>query len=511
MKSILQKYTSTSFSSIFTGTRATALLQSSSLVTLLLLAFVWAGVMQLSNAIWVVIWANIWTTVSSLLVAWLGFWDFKISVIAMPLIAIWGISLVFLEDKKYVARAKLLLWFGFLFLGLSFMKDSVDSVKEAFDIAQYADVSLWMFWLIWVLLTVVIQSSSAVWLITLIALSQWIISFEASVAIVIWANLWTTLTWVIASMWWWERAKRQLAFAQVLFNLFSVGVGIIFFYQYIWLVNDVLWLKDNPAMWNAVLNAIFNVTTSLPFLIPVVLFGFTDLVKKIIPDAKQEEYHISLASDKLSKSEEKTEEITRWLVNDAFRHDTNLLLIEVSRYLKDIWKDDFDTDQHHILYDQNHELAQRLMNNIKNQPNDLETDMFKKSILLMLGAMKHIKNIRHNILALKEQSGELLSLKKTMTTSMEHISRIVESIISQEYVTDNISEIMKTLEEAKWVYNTTLKTLVDGDLHWDHFDLDTPSLINLSRELYESNTDIILATSYLHLSGEEREMLERVK
>lgn len=511
MKSILQKYTNSSFSSIFTGTRATALLQSSSLVTLLLLAFVWAWVMHLSNAIWVIIGANIGTTVSSLLVARLGFGEFKISVIAMPLIAIWGISLVFLENKKYIARAKLLLGFGFLFLGLSFMKESVEAIKETFDLAQYAWVDLWVFGLIWIIITIIIQSSSAVWLITLVALSDGIIDFPASIAIVMWSNIGTTLTWVIASLWWGNTAKRQLALAQVLFNIFSGVIWVVFFRQYIWLTNDVLGFADRPVMWNAVLNAIFNTSTSLIFLVPAILYKFTHIVKRIIPDRKKDEHLVELASDRLSISEDKTVEITRWLADQAFRKDSDTLLSAVSQYLRDIRKDAHDNDAHHELYDQNHELAQRIMNNMKEHPKDIATGTYQKSILLMLWAMKHIKNIRHNLLALKEETGELQELKKSLKKSVDHITDIVGSIISTQYTTDNIEEIVNSLSEAKDIYNKTLNKLIDGNAYGEHPALDTPSLINLSRELYESNTDMILATSYLHLDAEEREMLERVK
>lgn len=85
---------------------------------------------------------------------------------------------MFAKKKKHLYWAQLLLGFGLLFLGLDFMKESVDAIKHSFDLTQYADMNLWMFGLLGIVLTAVVQSSSAVGVITLAALSSQIISFE---------------------------------------------------------------------------------------------------------------------------------------------------------------------------------------------------------------------------------------------------------------------------------------------------------------------------------------------
>ena len=130
-----------------------------------------------------------------------------------------------------------------------------------------------------------IQSSSAVGVMTLIALSEGLIGFPASIAIVMGSNIGTTFTGVIASLGG-KTIKRQIAIAQVLFNVISAIIGIVFFYGYIWFTLDVLGFRDNEVMGNAVLNAVFNISTAVLF--GFFLVPFTKLVKRIIPDGSAE-------------------------------------------------------------------------------------------------------------------------------------------------------------------------------------------------------------------------------
>ena len=280
-KERLERYTHGACKSILWWTIVTGIVQSSTLVSLICIAFVGAGVMHLSNAIGMVIGANIGTTLTSVLVARLWFGKISISAFAFPIIAIGWISLIFLKKQRSKERAKLLIWFWLLFLGLDIMKESIEIIQETFNLAQYADRSLAIFFLIWLLLTWAIQSSSATWVITLAALSAWIISFPASIAIVMWANIGTTITPVLASLEG-KPIKRQVALSQVLFNIISAIIWIILFRPLIWLVQEILWFKENLIMWNALLNLIFNTLTALLF-VPF-LQKFTKRIRKIIPD-----------------------------------------------------------------------------------------------------------------------------------------------------------------------------------------------------------------------------------
>src|SRR5690606_27345529 len=126
-KRMLRTYTSRRFRAIVTGTVATLLLQSSTAVTLMVMAFVGAGIISLENSIGVVLGANIGTTATSWIVATIGF-KLDIAEFALPFIGIGGLVLLFLgKSPRYNQVSHLLVGFGFLFLGLDQMKDSVSA------------------------------------------------------------------------------------------------------------------------------------------------------------------------------------------------------------------------------------------------------------------------------------------------------------------------------------------------------------------------------------------------
>lgn len=147
-KDFIRRYTSNRFKALGTGTLATAVLQSSSAVILMVLAFVGAGIMQLSSAFGVILGSNLGTTFTSWIVASLGF-KVDIESLSLPFIGIGGMSLIFLGRTSKIANySKLMVGFGFLFLGLSYMKTSVEQVTQNFDLSAIADYPLLFFVLI---------------------------------------------------------------------------------------------------------------------------------------------------------------------------------------------------------------------------------------------------------------------------------------------------------------------------------------------------------------------------
>lgn len=279
-KQVLNNFTNNTLKSISTWTIATLILQSSTLVSIITIAFVWAWVMSLVNAIWVIIWANIWTTFTSILVAFIWFGEFSISTFAFPLITIGWLIIILAKNKEWRSWSKLIIGFGLLFLWLDFIKESVDLLSSNFDISIYSHLSLPIFFLVGLILTVIIQSSTAVWMLTLAAINSQIIGFPEWVAIVMWANLGTTLTALIAAQWI-NIAKKQLAIAHVIFNLVLAGLWWLFFWQYIWFIQVLLWISD-PIMGTALVNFLLNFSTALLFA--PFLKQFTEKIEKILPE-----------------------------------------------------------------------------------------------------------------------------------------------------------------------------------------------------------------------------------
>jgi len=466
MKYYLEKYTKGAVKSLSMWTVVTWVLQSSSLVTLLLLWFLGAWLISLQNSIWVIIWANIWTTVSSILVSYLWFWEFKISAFALPIIWVGGIMILLgNKNEKLKWIGKLLVWFGLLFIGIGFMKDSVDALKASFDLAAYKDMSLWGFGLIWVIVTLIIQSSSAMSVMTFAALASNIITFPASIAIVMWSNIGTTMTWVIASLGG-AVSKRQLSLAQVLFNVISALIGILLFWQLIkvtWMIIDI---DKDPVFANAILNTIFNVFTALlfaPFLTP-----FTNFVRKIIPD--QEETHLDLTIDQLDPSLATEVNMDSYIT--AVEWDIQTLKSRVLEYMQAPFAEKYSKKKHEESYDDIQELADKMFQYFAtlDAPASIE-QWLQEKVIGMVRSAKHIKNVSHNISALRADTRpDFQELYATIQDAVQWYGESPEQSLwfrqmLDKYYTRNIQKI------------TTLWSSSDDE------DLDSASLINMVKEI----------------------------
>lgn len=199
-KTLIRRYTETQFSSILSGAFSTSILQSSSAVNLMVLAFVGAGIMSLHTAIGVILGANIGTTITAWIVAFFGF---KISIesFALPLIAVGGLGfVVFSNSAKYLSISKLLIGFGLLFHGLDYMKTSVDQIAHIFDITMLAGHGLVIFLFAGIAFTAVMQSSSATIALILSGIYSGLLEFDAGAAMVIGANVGTTVTVMLGAL-----------------------------------------------------------------------------------------------------------------------------------------------------------------------------------------------------------------------------------------------------------------------------------------------------------------------
>lgn len=282
-KKFIRKHTSTTFKALLTGTFSTAILQSSSAVILMVLAFVGAGIMQLRHAFGVILGSNLGTTFTSWIVATLGF-KVEIQAFAMPLIGIGGLGLIFVgRESKAANYSKLLVGFGFLFLGLEYMKSSVEGLTQTIDLSTIQDYPVVVFALIGFVITAIMQSSSATMAIILTALFSNVLDFYTASAMVIGANLGTTMTALIGSIGG-NTVKKQVALVHVLFNLVTAIVAFILLMPLNYLVLDIFELKDNPLIALALFHTLFKVLGILLF------YPFSEqissLVEKYIPESK---------------------------------------------------------------------------------------------------------------------------------------------------------------------------------------------------------------------------------
>ena len=244
LRGFLSAMTSNPLKRVMTGLGITAIIQSSSATTVMVVSFVNAGLLTLVQAIGVIMGANIGTTVTAWLVAWLGF-KADISILAIPLMLF---GFLFSNSKKNQHKniGELIVGFSLLFLGLSFMKESVPDLSETpqvlefvKDWSSYGFTSVLIFLVFGTVLTLVLQSSSATMAITLIMLSMGYIPFSMACAMVLGENIGTTITANIAASVGNTSAKRA-AMSHTIFNVFGVIWALIFFKPFLGLVGLII-------------------------------------------------------------------------------------------------------------------------------------------------------------------------------------------------------------------------------------------------------------------------------
>ncbi|UFH58618.1 Na/Pi cotransporter family protein [Sulfurovum mangrovi] len=225
-KRIVQNATATKFKSLLTGLSATALFQSSSVVTLMTLSLVGAQMMNLGSAIGVIFGSNIGTTVTTWIVALIGF-KMDIKLLSYVMIGLGGLGGVMAnESGKWRNYFGMMVGFGLIFLGLEGMKGSFEVFSKEFDLSDYLAPSPYWFALIGLAITAVIQSSSASVAIIQSALFTHMVSFEAAAAFVVGANIGTTVTAGLGAMGG-IADKKRTAVAHLVFNLSTALVVLL--------------------------------------------------------------------------------------------------------------------------------------------------------------------------------------------------------------------------------------------------------------------------------------------
>lgn len=263
-KIMIRRYTGSRLKGLITGIISTSILQSSSAVSLLVLAFMGAGLMTLGNAIAVIIGAKIGTTVTAWIVAVFGF-KFKIEAFALPMIGIGGVGLILLpKSTRYVNVSKLITAFGLLFYGLDFMKTSMEALAASIDLTALPALGVWVYVAAGIVMTAIMQSSSATIAVILTTLFTGIIDFRAGAAMVIGANVGTTVTILLGAVGG-IPAKKRAAFSSLLFSVGTAMVVLLALPLILWLVHDFFDLPGNAVLGVALFHTLFNVTGAVIF------------------------------------------------------------------------------------------------------------------------------------------------------------------------------------------------------------------------------------------------------
>ena len=243
LRNILGIMTRNRVTGVLTGIVITALIQSSSASTVMVVSFVNAGLMSLEQAMAVIFGANVGTTVTTWIISAFSF-EVSISDYSLVLLAI-GVPMLFMKKSTYKSLGEFLIGFCFLFMGLDLISKYVPNLQENPEILEFVTNytnlgvgSVLIFFLLGIVVTMVAQSSAATFAITLIMCSQGWISFELGCAIILGGNIGTTITPVLASLSGNLAAKRT-AMGHVLFNVLGSIIVLCVFHPFVELVADI--------------------------------------------------------------------------------------------------------------------------------------------------------------------------------------------------------------------------------------------------------------------------------
>jgi len=515
LEKILQKSTDKLHKSIGFGFVATAIMQSSSLVSVLTISFIGAGLIGLTQGIGIILGANIGTTTGAWLMAGFGL-KVKISAYAMPMLA-FGVILIFQKAKAFKGIGYILAGLGFLFLGIHYMKDGFDAFKQTIDLASLGVdgfKGLLLFIGIGILATVVMQSSHATIVLILAALSVGQITYENALALTIGANIGTTITAVIGSLSSNIDGKR-LAGAHFIFNIITALVAIAFINQIMYVVEEISQFigiaSDNHTLKLAVFDSFFKIMGVLMFI------PFVDKLVNFLQKTITTDKNLNDTSDKAKYLNDATLELpstamaaiireTKHLYENAFEIITHALNLKRSNIislmpLENVLKDRYSDSVINI-----DEFYQNKIKGIYGEIIDFSTKAQSQMLPEDIEVLYKLKLANRDIVeAVKDTEFMQKNLVKYSVSTNEHIKlqydvirrdlaellrdiNVISTTEEEDVILFLLSKAKLHMEKQDIVANGTLDNLIRNGLITNEM---ATSLMNDSSYSYDISKNLI--------------------
>lgn len=417
LKNILRKATNKLYKSIGIGALVTAFLQSSSLVTVITISFISAGLIDLAGGIGLIFGANIGTTATAWLVAGFGL-KVKISTLAMPML-IFGIIFSFQKNVSIKGIGNVLAGLGFFLLGIHYMKEGFDIFKQYIDLTQYAIpgyLGVLVYTGIGIIITTILQSSSATLALILTALSAGQIEYENALALAIGANVGTTITAILGSLSS-NVSGRRLAGAHFIFNITTGVVAILLIYPLAYLVNYLSLLFGIPAtdytLKLALFHTIFNVLgviIMIPFIPKLEIFLLRFFKEKVDPDIHEPKF-----------LNEAVLEFPGTVITSLIKESKYLYknaVFEIVAHALNLHRDDIKSDK-------------KIKKVIKRSKDDMQIDvesLYYKKVKTIYGEIISYATKAQSTLKLNEDQSNIITVIKIANRKMVEIIRDVREL-----------------------------------------------------------------------------------
>jgi len=495
MRKILATTTSNRFFAVLTGFSITAIIQSSSATTLMVISFTNAGLLTLTEAIGVIMGANIGTTVTAWLISLFGF-KVSISAMALPLVGL-GFMLTLFKKRHYQQWGYFIIGFAVLFIGLQFLKDSVPDIRNNPEVLAFLSaytsmgfISVLLFLAIGTVLTMVVQSSSAAIALTLLMTYEGWIPFDMAAAMVLGQNIGTTITAYLASLIANYQAKRA-ARAHLIFNVLGVIWILALFYPFLRAMDFILLRTEGISPFveaAAVPVALSLFHTIFNILNTVLLIGFVNhiarFVERLVPTVVEKEVQIdqpvylTKSSLEFSQAGIKAlfDESLRLLHNAAYKaiahglsvhredlqSDTRLRQLVESGEVIPVDIDQLYSTRIKSIYSQILEYATRLQSEFSLEEEKIETI---RNILIadrmLVHSVKEMQPLHDNIvLFMKSGNASIMHEYNTIRRRILKVIREIHRAGESDYPLRHIRKIEKQREKA-----TRLDALLSGKIN----------------------------------------------
>ena len=504
LRNILTAMTTNRVTGVLTGVLITALIQSSSATTVMVVSFVNAGLLSLSQSIGVIMGANIGTTVTAWIISALGF-KVDMAAMSLPLLAI-GVPLLFSGKSNRKSIGEFIFGFSFLFMGLSLLKANAPDLgknPEMLSFVQnYTDMgfaSVILFVLIGTVLTMIVQASAATMAITLIMCANGWISFELGAALVLGENIGTTITANLAALTGNVPSKRA-AMAHLVFNIFGV-IWVLCLFKPVtmcvsWFVEDIMKTVDPAVAVSFKLSAFHTAFNICNVLILIWFVKFIEkTVCKIIPQKEtEEEYRLRFITGGLLSTAE--------LSIVQARKEINLFAERMSRMfgmLKDLLHETNENDFNKLFsrIEKYENISDNMELEIANYLNKVsEGRLSSESKLEIRGMLREVTEIEsigdscYNLartINRKRNGGNDFTEKQ-----YEHIHQMMQ------LTSDALTHMIAVVEDEHHVVDVNKSFNIENEMNNYRAQLKNQNVVDVNNKEY----DYQMGVHYMDLIGE---------
>jgi len=506
-KLFLKKQTQNKLKAIGGGAIVTAVLQSSSIVGLMVLAFVGAGIIAMQNALAIILGANLGTTVSNWIVALVGF-KVNIENIALPVTGIAGLGYVIFNKTSPLHNwSRFLLGFSFLFVGLGYIRSGIEEIVNQVDLAQYENSPVIVFVLVGFIITTIIQASSATMALTLSALFTGAISLHAAMAITLGSEVGTTIKLFIASIKG-TAVKKRVALGNFLINVITVSLVLLFLSPVNRLITEVIGIKDNLialVFFQSFVN-IFGIILFYPLL--NVLGRFLDNRFRSADDETMFIHKVDVKepSTALDALEKETNHFIELVCNYALScfeiHDKKQQGTKLNkRYLENNILEKYEYIK--FLYGEIHSYYIQMQKTTTNKEDVEMLDRRMSAIRNGIYAAKSFKDALPDKEQLQNSSNEIkFAFYKETRAEVEKFCKAVQELLKEDKQ-DKAKGLIDIYRSVTAGYTTTLQHLYKEGTAGHVNETEITTMLNFNREIFTGFKSLVFAAKD-HLLDKEQ-------